>query len=57
MDIRGLLAIVVAHDGVRSMQSLMHDQPQPACDRPKNDGSERGERDHIDGNRRLVFGE
>ena len=32
-----------------SMQTLMHDQQQPACDRPKNNSGERGDRDYDGG--------
>jgi hypothetical protein len=56
-----LLAVVVGHHearglfldrprrreaAARSMQPLMHDQPQPTCGRPENSGAERSRADH-----------
>ena len=35
-----------ARSGGRSMQSLMNDQPQPACSRPENNSAERSNADH-----------
>jgi hypothetical protein len=50
---RGHLLLVnktkAAGSGGPSMQSLMHDQPQPTCNRPQNDGGESGDRDHHGG--------
>jgi len=35
------------------MQSLMHDQPQPACDSPKHNSGESGDCDHHGAPNRL----
>jgi hypothetical protein len=41
-DLVNLVQTRAAGSSGLSVQPLMHDQPQPTCNRPQNDGGERG---------------